>query len=209
MRESTTVPGDYVLSMSSKRQPFHFQIQHFDGKFSIDDGPVFRNLEDTIHHYKHDADGLPTFLREYAERCAVTNYHVPVVLPLGKGRAPIEAPSQRVPARNIGTGEESTGKPELDLDYDHMDNIPERIGPWRSGGAADVGADTSPLMIHQEQLRLMEELGSGECMPYNAVPCHAMSRRVAALPCPVMSPDGSLVPPPPQPPPPVPRPKDL
>ena len=60
VRESSGVPGDYVLTLWGKNQALHFQIQsRGDVYYSIDDGPVFQGLDTLIDHYREDANGLP------------------------------------------------------------------------------------------------------------------------------------------------------
>lgn len=66
VRESTRVPGSYVLTMWARGQVHHFQIVgHGDGWFSVDNGPLFQGLDDLVHHYQIQADGLPAQLHDY------------------------------------------------------------------------------------------------------------------------------------------------
>ena len=66
VRESKTVPGDFVLSLWHENQALHFQIQNRGGIFfSIDDGPVFQGLDSLVDYYRNDADGLPIRLTSY------------------------------------------------------------------------------------------------------------------------------------------------
>ncbi|XP_071949794.1 tyrosine-protein kinase HTK16-like [Antedon mediterranea] len=68
VRESTSVPGDYVLSLVKSGQPQHFQI-HCCGDFfyQIESGPPFAGLENLISHYKESSDGLPTHLGAFCK----------------------------------------------------------------------------------------------------------------------------------------------
>lgn len=64
VRESTTSPGDYVLSLIHDGQPIHYQIRRHgeDAFFNIDEGPIIHGLEVLINHYQDDAQGLSTKL---------------------------------------------------------------------------------------------------------------------------------------------------
>ncbi|XP_023237515.1 tyrosine-protein kinase shark-like [Centruroides sculpturatus] len=64
VRESTTSPGDYVLSLIHDGQPIHYQIRRHgeDAFFNIDEGPIIHGLEVLINHYQEDAQGLSTKL---------------------------------------------------------------------------------------------------------------------------------------------------
>lgn len=156
LRESTTVAGDFALSMSFNGSHFHFQIQSMaDMKncYFIDDGPVFDGLRKIVEYYRTSADGLPCQLRAYCRRsspslrtfqpCPFDTPSVPVrpVLPGAQGRAPPARP------RNASGTVHSMADVD-DIDYNHM--------------APSVGRAEAPSMILAEHLALGKELGSGE-----------------------------------------------
>ncbi|GFT73185.1 tyrosine-protein kinase HTK16 [Nephila pilipes] len=60
VRESSSSPGDYVLSLIHDSSPIHYQIRRHgeDAFFSIDDGPIVHGLEMLISYYQEDAQGL-------------------------------------------------------------------------------------------------------------------------------------------------------
>ncbi|GBN82783.1 Tyrosine-protein kinase Shark, partial [Araneus ventricosus] len=64
VRESSSSPGDYVLSLIHDNSPIHYQIRRHgeDAFFSIDDGPIIHGLEMLISYYQEDAQGLSTKL---------------------------------------------------------------------------------------------------------------------------------------------------
>ncbi|GFV19457.1 tyrosine-protein kinase Shark [Trichonephila clavipes] len=64
VRESSSSPGDYVLSLIHDNTPIHYQIRRYgeDAFFSIDDGPIVHGLEMLISYYQEDAQGLSTKL---------------------------------------------------------------------------------------------------------------------------------------------------
>lgn len=66
VRDCSSAPGDYVISIRASSQIMHFQIHCVgDNKFSIDDGPIFQGLDTLISHYQVKSDGLP---------CRLTNF---------------------------------------------------------------------------------------------------------------------------------------
>ncbi|XP_032240951.1 tyrosine-protein kinase HTK16 isoform X2 [Nematostella vectensis] len=66
VRESKTIPGDYVLSLWTTNQALHFQIQcRGDIYFCIDDGPIFHGLDSLVDYYRENADGLPIRLTQF------------------------------------------------------------------------------------------------------------------------------------------------
>ncbi|XP_015921309.1 tyrosine-protein kinase HTK16 isoform X2 [Parasteatoda tepidariorum] len=64
VRESSSSPGDYVLSLVYNKEPVHYQIRRHGGDafFSIDGGPIVHGLEMLISYYQEDAVGLSTKL---------------------------------------------------------------------------------------------------------------------------------------------------
>eukprot|EP01147_Barroeca_monosierra_P004514 gene4514-8555_t len=68
VRESTRVPGSYVLSCVALGTVQHYIIQDEGGVYRIDDGPPFSCLEDLIDHYHKPDDRLPTVLTTYCPR---------------------------------------------------------------------------------------------------------------------------------------------
>ncbi|GIX89198.1 tyrosine-protein kinase HTK16, partial [Caerostris extrusa] len=66
VRESSSSPGDYVLSLIHDNAPIHYQIRRHgeDAFFSIDDGPIVHGLEMLIAYYQEDAQGELTVVRE-------------------------------------------------------------------------------------------------------------------------------------------------
>lgn len=68
VRESTRMPGSFVLTMWATNQVHHFQIVgHGDGWYSVDNGPLFQGLEILIDHYRSRSDGLPANLAEFVK----------------------------------------------------------------------------------------------------------------------------------------------
>lgn len=66
VRESLRVPGNYVLTMLGGSTVHHFQILgHGDAWFSVDNGPLFQGLDELVHHYQVQSDGLPQKLSDY------------------------------------------------------------------------------------------------------------------------------------------------
>ena len=60
IRDCSSAPGDYVLSLWNRNQVLHFQVHCLgDNKFAIDDGPIFQGLDSLTAHYKTNPDGLP------------------------------------------------------------------------------------------------------------------------------------------------------
>ncbi|XP_064455159.1 tyrosine-protein kinase HTK16-like isoform X2 [Ornithodoros turicata] len=53
VRESTSSPGDFALSVVHEREVLHFQVrQHIlEPCYSVDDGPVLCGLEEVVSHY--------------------------------------------------------------------------------------------------------------------------------------------------------------
>ncbi|XP_077988319.1 tyrosine-protein kinase HTK16-like [Glandiceps talaboti] len=71
IRESSTVDGDFVLSLIHNGQAQHFQIQSLtDGFLQIDEGPVFQGLDQLVKHYKQSANGLSTKLANFCKGTA-------------------------------------------------------------------------------------------------------------------------------------------
>lgn len=66
VRDCSSAPGDYVISVLAHKQVLHFQIQCIgDNKFSIDNGPIFQGLDTLISHYQIQSDGLPCKLSQF------------------------------------------------------------------------------------------------------------------------------------------------
>lgn len=66
VRDCSSAPGDYVISVIANSQIMHFQIHCVsDNKFSIDDGPIFQGLDTLISHYQVKSDGLPCRLTTF------------------------------------------------------------------------------------------------------------------------------------------------
>lgn len=60
LRDCSSAPGDYVLSLCNRKQILHFQVHCLgDNKFAIDDGPIFHGLDSLTAHYAIKPDGLP------------------------------------------------------------------------------------------------------------------------------------------------------
>ncbi|XP_072035066.1 tyrosine-protein kinase HTK16-like isoform X2 [Amphiura filiformis] len=71
VRESTSVSGDFVVSLVHERQPQHFQIHCLgDFYYQIDNGPLFQGLDHLINFYKEGANGLPTILKTFCKGTA-------------------------------------------------------------------------------------------------------------------------------------------
>mmetsp|Transcript_12933 Transcript_12933/g.18175 ORF Transcript_12933/g.18175 Transcript_12933/m.18175 type:complete len:480 (+) Transcript_12933:110-1549(+) len=64
IRESTNYPGDYTLCVCFQDTVDHYRIHSMNGKLTIDEEEFFDNLDKLISHYKKDADGLSTNLRD-------------------------------------------------------------------------------------------------------------------------------------------------
>ena len=109
VRDSSTVPGDFAVSMASGGAHFHFQMQRFiEGRtfvgYFIDDGPVFSTINKTVEHYRSVADGMPCSLLRYCARsssnkkslCMPTNFPATAVkvTPMRAGSKPT-APAAR------------------------------------------------------------------------------------------------------------------
>ena len=63
VRESTSVPGSFVLSLWNDHAAFHYQIRnHGHCRFSIDEGPLFAGLDTLVNYYRVQAGGLATKL---------------------------------------------------------------------------------------------------------------------------------------------------
>lgn len=68
IRDCSSAPGDYVLSLWNKNQVMHFQVHCLgDNKFSIDDGPIFNGLDSLTAHYRTNPDGLPCKLTSFCQ----------------------------------------------------------------------------------------------------------------------------------------------
>lgn len=68
LRDCSSAPGDYVLSLWNRNQVMHFQVHCLgDNKFAIDDGPVFYGLDTLTAHYAINPDGLPCKLTGFCK----------------------------------------------------------------------------------------------------------------------------------------------
>lgn len=66
VRESSRMPGCFVLTLWARSQVHHFQVVgHGDSWFSVDNGPLFQGLDELVAHYRRCADGLPAQLHNY------------------------------------------------------------------------------------------------------------------------------------------------
>ena len=66
VRDCSSAPGDYVLSVWARSQVLHFQVHcNGDNRFSIDDGPIFHGLDTLVCHYQSLPDGLPCRLTTF------------------------------------------------------------------------------------------------------------------------------------------------
>lgn len=73
VRDSTTVPNSYVLTMFAKSVAKNFQILPMDHRsgmvmYRIDDGPPFASVDQLLRHYKTGSDRLPCRLTEFCPR---------------------------------------------------------------------------------------------------------------------------------------------
>ena len=76
VRESSTVPGSFVLSLWSDNTAYHYQIRHHGHcRFSIDEGPLFAGLDTLVNYYRDQAGGLSTKLH----RCCIGRFPPPSV----------------------------------------------------------------------------------------------------------------------------------
>ncbi|XP_065056009.1 tyrosine-protein kinase HTK16-like [Rhopilema esculentum] len=67
VRDCSSAPGDYVISILAHNQVLHFQVHCTgDNRFSIDDGPIFHGLDTLILHYQVKSDGLPCRLTTFS-----------------------------------------------------------------------------------------------------------------------------------------------
>lgn len=165
VRESTSVAGDYVLSMTFGSAQYHFQIQAYSSKkqYFIDDGPIFEGLSKIVEYYRSTADGLPCQLRCFCRRSSPSSaaflpaqfdYGVVTVRPVAPGGAkskPSPSVSGTRPRTSASTSSARGGSAsdaEADFDYHHMAKV--------------EGRTDAPLMIQTEDLKLGKELGSGE-----------------------------------------------
>ena len=64
VRESLRSQGSFVLTVFWEEQNVqHYQlVNHGDGWFSVDSGPLFQGLDELISHYQNRSDGLPNKL---------------------------------------------------------------------------------------------------------------------------------------------------
>ncbi|EGD76139.1 hypothetical protein PTSG_11649 [Salpingoeca rosetta] len=67
VRESTSHPGDYVISLCFESKPHHYKVKKVQGSggrvsFGLDQGPRFPYLPDLITHYSGNVGRLPTQL---------------------------------------------------------------------------------------------------------------------------------------------------
>ena len=66
VRDCSSAPGDFVISILAHNQILHYQVHcNGDNRFSVDDGPVFQGLETLISHYQVTSDGLPCRLTTF------------------------------------------------------------------------------------------------------------------------------------------------
>eukprot|EP00128_Syssomonas_multiformis_P013493 Colp12_sorted_trinity150504_noHs@29462 len=68
VRESTTYPGDYTMSLSNAGKFHNYRIVKNENKFSADEEQYFNSIPLLIQHYMLEADGLITKLRTYCPR---------------------------------------------------------------------------------------------------------------------------------------------
>lgn len=67
VRDSLKSPGSYVLTFWSQNQVRHLQIvNHNEGWYSLDNGPIFQGVDEVINHYLAKADGLLSKLQDFA-----------------------------------------------------------------------------------------------------------------------------------------------
>ena len=68
VRDCSSAPGDYVISIWANHQILHYQVHcNGDNRFSIDDGPVFTGLDTLVSHYLVKSDGLPCRLTTFCK----------------------------------------------------------------------------------------------------------------------------------------------
>ncbi|XP_033637567.1 tyrosine-protein kinase HTK16-like isoform X1 [Asterias rubens] len=68
VRESTTAPGDFVVSLVHDSQPQHFQIHCLgDFYYQVDNGPLYHGLDALVNFYMEGANGLSTRLYEFCK----------------------------------------------------------------------------------------------------------------------------------------------
>ncbi|XP_022088083.1 tyrosine-protein kinase HTK16-like [Acanthaster planci] len=68
VRESTSSPGDFVVSLVHDGQPQHFQIHCLgDFYYQVDNGPLFQGLDALINFYVEGANGLSTRLVDFCK----------------------------------------------------------------------------------------------------------------------------------------------
>ena len=66
VRDCSSAPGDFVISVLINNQIMHYQINCVsENKFSIDNGPIFQGLDTLISHYQVKSDGLPCRLTAF------------------------------------------------------------------------------------------------------------------------------------------------
>ncbi|KAL8615942.1 hypothetical protein ACOMHN_034618 [Nucella lapillus] len=58
IRESVQHPGDYTLCICFVGKVDHYRILYRNNKLTIDEETFFKNLDELVKHYVHDADGL-------------------------------------------------------------------------------------------------------------------------------------------------------
>eukprot|EP00051_Salpingoeca_urceolata_P028117 m.485084 g.485084 ORF g.485084 m.485084 type:complete len:705 (+) comp23652_c0_seq1:526-2640(+) len=156
IRTSSSVRGDFVLTMSFSGAPYHYQIQHFRSNcFFIDDGPVFEGMTNLIEHYRTAADGLPTQLTQFCRRATekltsffgaeAFEYEMTPLRP--KAAAEPVAPASRRPRKRAESGQWDAFPPTQR--QSSIDNP--------SGQVANT-----PLVIDVDELQFAGELGSGE-----------------------------------------------
>ncbi|KAG9510823.1 Tyrosine-protein kinase CSK [Fragariocoptes setiger] len=64
VRSSTNFPGDYTLCVCCNNKVEHYRIIFMNNKYTIDEEGFFDSLSQLVEHYKQDADGLCTALRQ-------------------------------------------------------------------------------------------------------------------------------------------------
>ncbi|KAJ8310251.1 hypothetical protein KUTeg_012116 [Tegillarca granosa] len=66
VRDSTSSPSDFVLTVTSSAKIYHFVIKEaYSGHYQIDDGVIIQGLEKLISYYESDANGLVTRLHQF------------------------------------------------------------------------------------------------------------------------------------------------
>ena len=63
VRQSSSKPGFYALSMLFTQRVFHFEVGKRGQYYFIDYGPYLESLEHVVGHYMNHADGLPAELQ--------------------------------------------------------------------------------------------------------------------------------------------------